>query len=72
VALDQMQSDAFYADRCGWVKTATMEVCLRPTDRDMFVWCKKHNRQLVRESERRRREKERPSTSFPAPIERKE
>jgi hypothetical protein len=58
VALDQMQSDAFYADRCGWYDDDTdTEVCLRPTD-ESFVWCKKHNRQLDRESEQRRRERE--------------
>jgi hypothetical protein len=61
VALDQMQNDAFYADRCGWYEDdddPADGVCQRPTD-ESFVWCKKHNRQLDRESERRRRERER-------------
>jgi hypothetical protein len=42
------------------------------TRRTTGVYCWKHNRQLERESERRRREKERASTSFPAPTIRKE
>ena len=57
IALDQMQRDAFFADRCGWYKDGDTEVYLRPTDRETFMWCKKHNRQLDRESERRRRER---------------
>jgi hypothetical protein len=59
--LDQLQRDAFENDRCGWYDDETdTEVCLRPTD-ESFVWCKKHNRQLDWESERRRGEKERAS-----------
>jgi hypothetical protein len=55
-SLDQLQSDAFYAGRCGWYEDGDTEVCLRPTD-ESFVWCKKHNRQLDREAEQRRRER---------------
>jgi len=65
--LNQLQGDAFENGRCGWYEDGDTEVCLRPTD-ESGVWCKKHNRQLDRESERRRREKERASTSFPTPT----
>ena len=44
----------------------------RCTRRTADVYCWRHNRQLDRESERRRREKERASTSFPTPTTRKE
>jgi hypothetical protein len=60
VALDQMQRDAFYADRCGWYEDdddPADGVCQRPTD-ESFVWCKKHNCQVDRESAARRRRKE--------------
>jgi hypothetical protein len=68
-ALDLLQREAFENGRCGWYDDdqETLEVCLRPTD-ESFVWCKKHNRQLDREAEQRRREKERGSTSFPTPT----
>jgi hypothetical protein len=55
--LDQLQRDAFENDRCGWYEDGDTEVCLRPTD-ESFVWCKKHNRQLDREAEERRRAKD--------------
>jgi hypothetical protein len=42
------------------------------TNRTGNVFCAKHNRQLDRESERRRREKDRASTSSPTPTIRKE
>jgi hypothetical protein len=44
----------------------------RCTRRTADVYCWRHNRQLERESERRRREKERAPTSFPTPTTRKE
>jgi hypothetical protein len=44
--------------------------CTRRTTADVYCW--KHNRQLDRESERRRREKERASTVIPQPNDWKE
>jgi hypothetical protein len=38
------------------------------TNRTANVFCAEHNRQLDREAERRRREKERALTSFPTPT----
>jgi len=53
-ALDLLQREAFENDRCGWYEDdqEALEVCLRPA---APIWCKKHNQQLEREAEERRR-----------------
>jgi hypothetical protein len=68
-AFDLLQREAFKNERCGWYDDdqETLEVCLRPTDRETFVWCKKHNRQLEREAEQRRKGPEVPEESQERP-----
>jgi hypothetical protein len=68
-AFDLLEREASENGKCGWYDDdqETLEVCLRPVD-ETFIWCKKHNRQLEREAERRRREKERGLTSSPTPT----
>jgi hypothetical protein len=46
-ALALLQQRAFEAGRCGWELSET-EVCQRPANRDDFVFCRMHSRQVVR------------------------
>jgi hypothetical protein len=54
-ALDLMQRRAFEDGKCGWYEDDDVEVCQRRTDPETFVWCRKHNRELDRRQEAKRR-----------------
>jgi hypothetical protein len=61
-ALDFLQREAFEDERCGWYEDDDDPedgVCqTRVTARTGWVWCVRHNRQLEREIEERKRQRE--------------